>query len=64
MPAENSLPLEFPHGGVDRSTEFGAQPPGTTAAGENVRSQDPLAELFRGGSRPTRSAGSTRRSST
>lgn len=51
MPRETHTPLEFPLGGIDTSTEYQGQPPGTTADAVNVRAQDPLKEMFRGGSR-------------
>lgn len=52
MPKGTETELRFPVGGLDVSTEYQSQPPDTAAGASNVRVQDPLAELFRGGSRP------------
>ena len=51
MGDEEQLELVFPSKGMDVTTEFGAQPPGTTPLGINVRLQDPLLTRDRGGSR-------------
>lgn len=44
--------LPFPLGGIDRSTGFGEQRPGTTQEGVNVRSVEPIGHRARGGQRP------------
>ncbi len=49
---DNNIPLPFPHGGLDVSQEFHAQPPGTTADELNVQSREMIGHKNRGGSRP------------
>ncbi len=44
--------LLFPTGGIDVSTEFEMQAPGTTQMGQNVRAFEPTTLRMRGGSRP------------
>ncbi len=48
---ESLADLEFPLGGIDVSTEFQEQPPGTTPVAVNVRATDPATLRERGGSR-------------
>ncbi len=50
--ANNTATIEFPLAGVDLSGPFDMQAPGTTPAGTNVRSFEPLTQRARGGSRP------------
>jgi hypothetical protein len=49
---EELTDLAFPLRGVDVSTEFALQPPGTTPAGANCRSAEPGTDRARGGRRP------------
>ncbi len=49
---ESYVDLIFPTRGVDLYTGFGAQPPGTTRQGTNVRLYEAITERGRGGSRP------------
>ena len=52
MPEQETFQdLTFPIRGMDSSGEFGAQRPGTTVVGKNVRGQDPATRRLRGGSR-------------
>lgn len=44
--------LPFPLKGLDVTTEFQEQPPGTTPVGVNVRAFEPLKQRARGGTRP------------
>lgn len=52
MADEQLIPLDFPASGLDLSHRFADQPPGTTAAGINVRTYEPGTQRGRGGSRP------------
>lgn len=52
MADEQLLPLEFPNFGLDLTAGYGAQRPGTTPVGTNVRVYEPGTERARGGSRP------------
>lgn len=49
---EKYVDLIFPVAGLDVTTEYETQRPGTTQVGVNVRSFDPLTGRLRGGRRP------------
>lgn len=49
---DQPIDLAFPVGGIDITTEFELQPPGTTPVAINVRAIDPGTQRNRGGARP------------
>lgn len=49
---EQPVNLLFPTRGIDMSAAYGAQPPGTTPVGQNVRAYDAGTLRMRGGNRP------------
>lgn len=51
-PQESFADLVFPNRGLDVSSGYAEQTPGTTPTGTNVRIFEPLTERGRGGSRP------------
>ncbi len=51
-PQETFADLRFPVKGIDTSQAYGAQQPGTTPLGINVRAYDVFQQRSRGGSRP------------
>lgn len=48
---KQSLPLVYPHGGLNRNFAFGKQPAGTSSDEINMRSMDPVSGRERGGVR-------------
>ena len=51
MASESHLGLSFPLGGIDRSSEYQLQKPGTTPVAVNVRGVEPSTNRERGGTR-------------
>lgn len=49
---DETIELLFPAKGVDRSTSYEDQRPGTTPVATNVRFYEPMTDRARGGSRP------------
>ena len=49
---ENNVDLGFPFRGLDTSSPFGRQTPGTTRDSQNIRSYQSVTDIMRGGVRP------------